>query len=129
APTPRCTPAIPRSRPPRRLHSPRRRPRPLRIGALMHALTVDAIRASFVNVTLRGRKQIVPPDDLGSLPWQDLDYLGWRDPKNPLLAYVVVELADGPVGVLLRQAERAPRSRAQCSWCEDTQLPNDVMFF
>lgn len=95
----------------------------------MHALTADAIRDSFVNVTLRERKGILPPDDLAVLPWRDLDYLGWRDPKNPLLGYVVVARPEGPVGVLLRQAERTPRSRAQCSWCEDTQLPNDVVFF
>jgi len=94
----------------------------------MHALSADVIRDSFVNVSLRERKAIVPPDDLADLPWQDLDYLGWRDARNPLLGYVVIPLPDGPVGVLLRQAE-PPRSRAQCSWCEDTQLPNDVVFF
>ena len=95
----------------------------------MHALTADAVRDSFVNATLRERKALVVPDDLGALPWRDLDYLGWRDARNPLLGYVVVALPDGPVGILLRQAERTPRSRAQCSWCEDTQLPNDVVFF
>lgn len=95
----------------------------------MHALTADAVRASFVNASLRERKSLVVPDDLGTLPWRDLDYLGWRDARNPQLAYVVAALPDEPVGILLRQAERAPRSRAQCSWCEDTQLPNDVVFF
>lgn len=95
----------------------------------MHALTADAIRASFVNVTLRERKSIVPPDDLTEADWAQLDYLGWRDPKSPLLGYVVIPTTDGPVGILLRQAEATPRSRAQCSWCEDTRLPNDVVFF
>jgi len=68
----------------------------------MHALTADAIRASFVNVTLRERKSIVPPDDLTEADWSHLDYLGWRDPKSPLLGYVVIPTPDGPVGILLR---------------------------
>jgi hypothetical protein len=95
----------------------------------MQPLTADAVRASFVNVTVRERKAILPPDDLTEHDWSLLDYLGWRDPKSPLLGYVVLPTPDGPVGVLLRQAEATPRSRAQCSWCEDTRLPNDVVFF
>jgi len=95
----------------------------------MHALTADAIRDSFVNVTLRERKAITPPGDIAEHDWPHLDYLGWRDPKTPLLGYVVVPTPDGPVGILLRQAEATPRARAQCSWCEDTRLPNDVVFF
>lgn len=95
----------------------------------MHALTADAIRDSFINVSVRERKSIQPPDDFTEHDWTLLDYLGWRDPKSPLLGHVVIPLPDGPVGVLLRQAEATPRSRAQCSWCEDTRLPNDVVFF
>lgn len=34
-----------------------------------------------------------------------------------------------PIGILLRQAEASPRSRAQCSWCTDVTLPNDVVLF
>jgi hypothetical protein len=29
----------------------------------------------------------------------------------------------------VRQSEGSTRSRAQCSWCEDVQLPNDVALF
>jgi hypothetical protein len=94
----------------------------------MHALDEARIRASFVNASRRERSDALLPD-LGDLPWDRLDYLGWRDPKQPLLGYVVAELDGGPVGVILRQAERTPRARAQCSWCEDVQLPNDVAFF
>lgn len=95
----------------------------------MHALDEERIRASFTNTTVRERKAIVPPPALERLDWEALDYLGWRDPKRPQLGCVVAELDDGPVGVLLQQAERTPRARAQCSWCEDVQLPNDVVFF
>jgi len=94
----------------------------------MHALDEARIRASFVNASRRERGDVLLPD-LADVAWDDRDYLGWRDPKQPLLGYVVADLADGPVGVLLRQAERTPRARAQCSWCEDVRLPNDVVFF
>ncbi len=42
---------------------------------------------------------------------------------------MVAELDGEPVGILLRQADAKPRSRAQCSWCADVQLPNDVVQF
>ena len=61
--------------------------------------------------------------------WDDLDYFGWRDRKQPAVGYVVAEIDDVPVGVLLRQADGRTRSRPQCSWCEDVHLPNDVVFF
>lgn len=95
----------------------------------MHALTESAIRGSFVNASVRERKALVLPPDFDALDWERRDFLGWRDPKQPLLGYVVAELDGDLVGVLLRQAERSPRSRAQCSWCEDVRLPNPVVFF
>lgn len=94
----------------------------------MHALDEARLRASFVNVSRRERAAIVIPD-LDAVPWDDREYLGWRDPKQPLAGFVVAELDGEPVGVLLRQAERTPTARAQCSWCADVQLPNDVVFF
>jgi hypothetical protein len=30
---------------------------------------------------------------------------------------------------VLRQADGRPGARAQCSWCEDIELSNDVVFF
>ncbi|PPG89099.1 hypothetical protein C5C00_03360 [Rathayibacter rathayi] len=33
------------------------------------------------------------------------------------------------VGVVLTQADALPRARAQCSWCRDVQLSNDVVLF
>jgi len=93
----------------------------------MKPLTADAIRASFLNVSQRERKAL-PLPDLATVDWEGLDFLGWRDPRQPLLGYVVAELDDAPVGVLLRQAE-PPRNKAQCSWCDDVQLPAPVVFF
>ncbi|MBN9605801.1 MAG: FBP domain-containing protein [Actinomycetales bacterium] len=94
----------------------------------MLPLDEGAIRASFCNASRRESAGASLPD-LASFPWSERDHLAWRDAKQPLLGYVVTELDGAPVGVLLRQAERTPRARAQCSWCEDVQLPNDVVFF
>jgi len=94
----------------------------------MHALTAERIRASFVNVSVRERKAI-PLPDLDAVEWDKLDYLGWRDPKQPFAGFVVAEVDGEPVGALLRQADRAPGTRAQCSWCEDVRLPAPVVFF
>ena len=94
----------------------------------MIPLTEASIRASFVNASLRERKAVTIPD-LAEVPWDDLDYLGWRDPKFPQLGYAVTDLDGASVGVLLRQSDGRTRSRPQCSWCEDVLLPNDVVFF
>jgi FBP C-terminal treble-clef zinc-finger len=95
----------------------------------MHSFSDAQIRASFINASLRERNDAVLPHDLETTSWGDLDYLGWRDRKYAGTSYVVAEIDGEPVGILLRQAEGMPRSRPQCSWCEDIQLPNDVVLF
>jgi hypothetical protein len=94
----------------------------------MHALDEARIRASFINASRRERTGLLLPD-LGAVPWADRDFLGWRDPKQPLVGYVVTELDGEPAGVLLRRTEHTSRTAAQCSWCDDVTLPNDVAFF
>jgi hypothetical protein len=82
---------------------------------------------------LRERKAVVVPPEFGAGggpgAFADRDYLGWRDRTFPAVGYVVVELDDDPVGLVLRQADGRSRSRPQCSWCEDVTLPNDVVLF
>jgi hypothetical protein len=95
----------------------------------MLPLTDARIRASFVNASVRERAALTLPPGFAELDWDRLDFLGWRDPKLPLVAYAVAETADGPVGVMLKRAEGRLRSRPQCSWCEDVHLPNDVLFY
>lgn len=95
----------------------------------MHAFTEKDILSSFINVSLRERKAIVPPPGLADIDWDRLDYLGWRDPKLPLVAYLVADVDGRAVGIQLRQTEARGRTRPQCSWCEDVTLPNDVVMF
>ena len=87
----------------------------------MNALTEKQIRASFRNASRREVAQAVLPD-LDDVPWERLEYLGWRDRRSRLSAYVVLELDGGPTGVLLR-ASPAPasgrRRSAMCGWCRD----------
>lgn len=94
----------------------------------MDPLSEQRIRASFVNVSVRERAAIAVPD-LEVIDWSRRDFLGWRDNKSSHLAYVVIDLDGSSVGVMLRQADAAPRSRAQCAWCNDVTLPNDVVLF
>lgn len=85
----------------------------------MHALTEKQIRSSFVNASRREATDAALPD-LATQPWEHLDYLGWRDPRAPLRAYVVLELDRGPVGLLLRAPEPGGRRKsAMCAWCRD----------
>ncbi|QNE35808.1 FBP domain-containing protein [Leifsonia shinshuensis] len=94
----------------------------------MLPLNEQQLRSSFVNASQRERKELTLPD-LANLRWDDLDYLGWRDRRNPNQGYAIAEVDGEFVGVLLRKADGGVRSRPQCSWCEDVHLPNEVVFF
>ncbi|KSU56581.1 MULTISPECIES: FBP domain-containing protein [unclassified Gordonia (in: high G+C Gram-positive bacteria)] len=95
----------------------------------MHSLSDSQIRSSFVNASLRERKSVTLPPDFDELDWERLDFVGWRDPKLPMVGYLVIPADDGVVGIMLRLGGRQPRNRPLCSFCEDVQLPNEVAFF
>jgi hypothetical protein len=95
----------------------------------MLPLTEKQIRDSFVNASRKEISDLSLPLDFDAVQWDRLDYFGWRDRKASRRAYVVVWLDDAPVGVLLQQANTVPRSRAQCSWCQDINLTNEVVFY
>ncbi|KAA9110603.1 FBP domain-containing protein [Microbacterium rhizomatis] len=95
----------------------------------MNPLSETLIRGAFVNASVRERKAISMPTDLDELSWDRLSYLGWRDAKSPQFGYAVVEIDEEPFGVILRATDAKLRARAQCSWCEDVTLPNDVVFY
>ena len=96
----------------------------------MEPLTDKQIRASFVNASRREAAQAVLPA-LDGLDWDRLDYLGWRDRKAPLVAYVIVPVDGVPTGVLLRStdAKERIRRRAVCAWCEDVVVTDDVSLY
>jgi hypothetical protein len=89
-------------------------------------LTDNEIRAALVNCSRREAKQAKVPDDLQTLPWQQLDYLGWIDRSNPQRAYAVVPVDDEPVAFVLRASEGTRKPSAMCAWCEDVFATADV---
>lgn len=105
----------------------------------MLPLTDKTIRASFANASRKEVADLTLPTGFDDLDWESLDFLGWRDPKMPKRAYAIVRLpgtggADGStdsrvIGVLFRQGDAAPGARAQCTWCQDVTLPNEVVFY
>ncbi|MFI9648136.1 FBP domain-containing protein [Streptomyces sp. NPDC052040] len=94
----------------------------------MRPLTEQDIRSSFINCSKGEAKRLAIPRDLDERPWDDLDFLGWRDPGAPDRSYLVVERAGGPVGVTLRfpSSQRGFLHRSMCSLCLTTHPGNGV---
>ncbi|MEU8819920.1 FBP domain-containing protein [Actinoplanes sp. NPDC048796] len=86
----------------------------------MKPLTEQEIRAAFVNCSKGEATRLYVPRDLSDQPWEELDYLGWRDPRAPQRAYLVA----GDQALVLRTpsagAERMRRS--MCSMCTVSPL-------
>ncbi len=95
----------------------------------MISLDEKTVRASFVNATRKELTEMTLPDEFDGISWDKLDYLGWRDHRLARRAYIVVPVDGELIGLVLKQAEASPRSRAQCSWCQDVTLPNDVVLY
>ncbi|WP_435747129.1 FBP domain-containing protein [Microbacterium sp. PMB16] len=95
----------------------------------MRPIDERGIRDSFLNASRKEVATLHLPAGLADIDFDELDYLGWTDPKMPRRAYVVTWIDDAPVGVMLQRAEQRVLARAQCSWCEDVTLRNDVQLF
>lgn len=95
----------------------------------MHTLDERTIRASFINASRKEASSLTLPAGFAQIDFSTLDYLGWFDPKLPKRAYVVAEIDDQVVGILLQRGDQRTAARAQCSWCDDVTLRNDVQFF
>ena len=123
----RCAGAVsspPRRRPPRAAATDETGAEPA-----VQPLTEQQIRASFANATRREAASAALPD-LDALPWDRLDYLGWRDRRSPQSAYVVLELDGAPAGLLLRATAPDPtrvRRTTLCAWCQDVRSTDAVL--
>jgi len=95
----------------------------------MRPIDERAIRASFRNASRKEVSSLNLPLDFDEIDFEKIDFLGWFDPKMPRRAYVVAEIDDHNVGILLQRTEQRTAMRAQCSWCDDITLRNDVQFF
>ncbi|MCX4238053.1 MULTISPECIES: FBP domain-containing protein [Streptomyces] len=94
----------------------------------MKPLTEQDIRSSFVNCSKGEAKRLFVPHDLADRPWDQLDFLGWRDPGALDRSYLVTERSGGPVGVTLRfpSQQRGFTHRSMCSLCLTTHPGNGV---
>lgn len=95
----------------------------------MFSLDEKTIRGSFINASRKEVSDLTLPDGVEQIDFDRLDYWGWRDRRIARRAYIVVPVDGAPVSVMLKQAEASPRTRAQCSWCQDIHLPNDVYLY
>ncbi|MFB4290058.1 FBP domain-containing protein [Nonomuraea sp. ATR24] len=96
----------------------------------MKFITERDIRRSFVNCSKGEAQRLGIPRDLAEQPWDDLDFLGWRDPGAPDRGYLVAERDDGGlVGIALRATPATGRgftSRSMCSLCLTTLAGGNV---
>jgi len=86
----------------------------------MNAITEGDIRSSFVNCSKGEAERLDLPKDFAAVAWDDLDFLGWRDPGAPDRAYLVTLRDDRPLGIALRVTSGGGRgftSRSMCSLC------------
>ncbi|WP_277497732.1 MULTISPECIES: FBP domain-containing protein [unclassified Nocardioides] len=81
-------------------------------------LTEPQIRSSFVNCSKGEAARLGVPRDLADRPWDDLDYLGWRDPQAPARAYLVTVHDGVRRGIQLRApGGTGARQQGMCSLC------------
>jgi hypothetical protein len=95
----------------------------------MHPVSEKDVRRSFVNCSKGEASRLGVPKDLDALPWDDLDFLGWRDPRAPDRAYLVADRDGRLVGIALRAVTGRARgftSRAMCSLCLTTHSGGGV---
>jgi hypothetical protein len=100
-------------------------------GIVVEPVSADEIRRSFVNSSKSQVKAMTLPPGFTELPWESLDYLGWRDPKAPNRGYLVVRRDAGTTGIAVNtQASGAPRRGAGlCDLCNTAHPVTDVALF
>ncbi|MEV0403362.1 FBP domain-containing protein [Actinoallomurus sp. NPDC050550] len=98
----------------------------------MRPIGESDIRGSFVNCSKGEARKLHLPRGLADLPWNDLDFLGWRDPGAPDRGYLIAERGDGLIGVTLRVASETRRSLVKttvCSLCLTSHAGSGVSLF
>lgn len=94
----------------------------------MKAVTEQDIRMSFINCSKGEAKRLPLPRDFEELPWEDLDFLGWRDLSAPGRSYIVTEHDGRLAGITLRfpSQQRGFLHRSMCSLCLTTHPGSGV---
>jgi hypothetical protein len=95
----------------------------------MRPIDENEIRTSFVNCSKGEALRLGLPRDLAECPWDELDFLGWRDPGAPERGYLVAERGSRLIGISLRAASGAGRgftARSICTICKTTRTGGGV---
>jgi hypothetical protein len=94
----------------------------------MRPLTEAEIRTSFVNCSKGEAKRLSVPRDLAERPWDDLDFLGWRDAGAPDRSYLVAQREGRLIGIALRfpSSQRGFLHSSMCSLCLTTHRGGGV---
>jgi hypothetical protein len=98
----------------------------------MDALTEAEARGCFVNCSKGEAQRINLPGPLDEIYWEQLDFLGWRDPRADQRAYLIVPWKEGPVGIVLRRPQARNRSlirSSMCSLCLTVHAASGVVHF
>ncbi|MCU1571085.1 MAG: hypothetical protein JWR33_1826 [Naasia sp.] len=96
----------------------------------MQPLTETEIRESLVNATAGDAARMTLPG-LHEMLWDQREYLGWRDSRQPHRAYIVHWREGRPVGMMLRAADNRmrPGMNAMCSLCQTPRPAAQVSMF
>ncbi|TSE00499.1 FBP domain-containing protein [Skermania sp. ID1734] len=94
----------------------------------MQPLSDADIRSSFINASKGDVKRMTLPPDLAATKWDDLDFLGWTDPKVPNRSYIVAPEAESLVGIMLRSTVGGRRTQ-MCGICLTTHTGGGVSLF
>ncbi|WP_032376222.1 FBP domain-containing protein [Rhodococcoides fascians] len=92
----------------------------------MEPISERDIRSSFVNSSKGDAKRVTLPEAFDAVPWDDLDFFGWVDPKLAGRSYIVVPSGDTPRGIALRYKPGGPRTAQMCSICLTTHANGGV---
>ena len=97
----------------------------------MQPLDKSDIQRALVNVTKSERTAVTFDPGFADVPWEVLDFYGWRDPRKPQRGYLVRVRDDGPVAVALQtSASTAANARkAMCSVCRAVDAANSIALF
>ncbi|WP_415976360.1 FBP domain-containing protein [Rhodococcus sp. 077-4] len=92
----------------------------------MQPISERDIRSSFVNSSKGDAGRLSLPEMFDAVPWDDLDFLGWTDPKMAGRSYLVVPQVDRLRGIALRYKPGGPRKAQMCSICLTTHANGGV---
>ena len=99
----------------------------------MNTFSDAALRRCFVNASRSESAAITFPADFSAPDLESVPVFGWRDPKLPLRAYLIVAdpRSGEPAGVLLRapDASAGRKRRVICALCEDIHSEDEVLMY